>query len=148
MVILAIASTSFEMMIAAKIPVWRRVASQYVVVNLLGSMALSYFLGVMFGAAGLIAMTAGLMSTFLSIPGYAFLNWCYDSPEAQAHGGNQIAYYSEKWQATKLRWGQTLRDLGEIIYKIIRIITFPIWFTRACIDKFNQIKTRSTRTAP
>lgn len=140
--ILACASAAFELMIAAKIPIWRRLSGQSLLFNLGNSMVLSYLVGIMFGAAGLIAMTAGIFSTIMTIPGYKVLYWCYDSPQAQAHGGNMLAHYSQHWFAIKAKWGQTLRDLFTVIYKIIRVITFPIWFSRACVAKLQSFKSR------
>jgi hypothetical protein len=144
-IILAIASTALELMIAAKIPVWRRNAHKFKLVNLGLSVVLSFIIGILFGAAGLIAMTAAILSTILSIPGYAVLHWAYDSPEAQAHGGNMFAHYKQSWTDMKLKWGQTLRDFATVIYKTLRIITFPIWGTRALINKFRALKVRFAR---
>lgn len=134
-VILAVASSAIEMMFAAKIPAWRRAAKKYKLVNLIASLVLSYILGVMFGAAGLIAMTAAIFSTILSIPGYIFLEWAYDSPQAQKHGGNLIQYH-------KNRWKTVISDFFTIIYKVLRIITFPIWATRSLITKYRELKVR------
>ena len=99
------------------------------------SLMLSFILGVMFGAAGLIALGAAMISTVLSIPGYAILHWNYDSKEAQKHGGNMVHYLRGKWI-------QAFKDLAKVIYTIIRIITFPIWATRAAVNKINSIKAR------
>lgn len=136
-IILALASSAIELMFAAKIPAWRRAAKKYKLVNLIASLALSYVLGAMFGAAGLIAMTAAIFSTILSIPGYIFLEWAYDSPQAQQHGGNLIKYH-------KNRWTTVISDFITLIYKIIRIITFPIWATRFLIVKYRELKVRIT----
>lgn len=133
--ILAVASSAIEMMFAAKIPAWRKAAKKYKLVNLIASLVLSYILGVMFGAAGLIAMTAAIFSTILSIPGYIFLEWAYDSPQAQKHGGNLIQYH-------KNRWKTVISDFFTIIYKVLRIITFPIWATRSLIIKYRELKVR------
>ena len=105
--------------------------------NMIISILLSFVLGIMFGAGGLIAMSAAMISTVLSIPGYAFLEWAYDSPQAQKRGGNQIEYYNKRWK-------QALADLVQLTYKVIRIITFPIWATRAVIIKLNSFKQRRT----
>ena len=135
---LAAASTAIELMLAAKIPSWRKNAHKYKLVNLVLSVLLSFVIGIMFGAAGLIAMTAAIISTILSIPGYSILHWMYDSPQAQARGGNQYIYY-------KNRWKQALVDLGNMIFKIIRIITFPIWMARSLAIKYKNIKTKLAR---
>lgn len=137
MIWLAVASTVVEMMFAARIPSWRKNAHKYKWVNMTLSLLLSFILGVMFGAAGLIALGAAMISTVLSIPGYAILHWNYDSKEAQKHGGNMIHYLRGKWI-------QAFKDLAKIIYGIIRIITFPIWATRAVINKLNSLKQRRT----
>lgn len=133
--ILAFASCAIEMMFAAKIPAWRKAAKKYKIFNLIASLALSYIIGSMFGAAGLIAMTAAIFSTILSIPGYIFLEWAYDSPQAQKHGGNLIKYHKD-------RWSIVMSDLMTLIYKVIRVITFPIWATRSLITKYRELKVR------
>lgn len=133
--ILAVASSAIEMMFAAKIPAWRKAAKKYKLVNLIASLVLSYILGVMFGAAGLIAMTAAIFSTILSIPGYIFLEWAYDSPQAQKHGGNLIKYHKD-------RWSTVISDFFVVVYKVLRVITFPIWATRSLIIKYRELKVR------
>lgn len=139
-IILAIASTSFELLIAAKIPAWRRLSHKSLVFNLMNSMLLSYLTGIMFGAAGLIAMTAGVLSTLMTIPGYKILYWCYDSPEAQAHGGNLFQYYKQSMTASFTNMKTAIVDFFNMIYKILRIITFPIWATRSAVVKIRSIR--------
>ena len=135
MIALAISSTVVEMMFAARFPIWRKNAHKYKWVNMTLSILLSFILGVMFGAAGLITLGAAMISTVLSIPGYTFLHWVYDSPQALKHNGNMIVHLRAKW-------GQAFKDLAKVIYGIIRIITFPIWATRAVIIKLNSVKAR------
>jgi hypothetical protein len=77
--ILAFASAVVELTFASKFPVWRKAAKRNKAINLAISIALSFVLGIMFGAAGLITMAAAIISTVLVIPGYAFLEWAYDS---------------------------------------------------------------------
>lgn len=102
MMMLAIASAIVELTFASKFPAWRRAAKKNKAVNLAISIALSFVLGIMFGAAGLIAMAAAIISTVIAVPGYAVLEWAYDSPEAQAKGGNLIKYYSDKTKTVKI----------------------------------------------
>ena len=137
-IMLALASTIVEMSLAAKFPVWRRAAKKNKTVNMIVSILLSFALGIMFGAGGLIPMSAAMISTVLSIPGYAFLEWAYDSPQAAKRGGNQMEYYSKQWK-------QALADLAQLTYKVIRIITLPIWATRNAIIKINSIKSKYTK---
>lgn len=142
-IILACMSTAFEMVIAAKIPAWRRLAHKSAIFNLIASMLLSYIVGIAFGAQGLIAMTAGVLSTLLSVPGYTFLHWAYDSERAKKHNNNLIEYHSQKVRNGFQRWKQALNDLAALMYKIIKVITFPIWITRAIMLKLNK-STRQT----
>lgn len=137
-VMLAISSSIVELAFAANFPRWRQAANNNKAINLTISVIISYILGVAFGAAGLIAMSAAIISTVLSIPGYAFLHWAYDSPRAQKHNGNLLKHYTNKWK-------QVLTDFAEFVYKVLRIITFPIWATRAVIVKFNNMKTKFAR---
>lgn len=133
MIMLAIASTVVELMFAAKISVWRQNAYKLKWVNMLISIVLSFILGIMFGAAGIIALGAAMISTVLSIPGYAFLHWNLDSPAAQKVGGNLLVH-------TWTKWKQAVADLFQLIYKFIRFITAPIWITRNIINKYQAYK--------
>lgn len=139
-IVLALASSAVELMLAAKIPAWRRSAKKYKLINLSFSILLSFLLGMMFGAVGLIAMSAAVISTIMSIPGYSLLYWAYDSPDALAKGGNKFKYYSDKWK-------QVLTDFVNLMYKIFRIITFPIWATRLVFQKFTEAKNKVFRKA-
>ena len=134
-VLLAIVSTLFELMIAAKVPVWRRLSAKSLLFNLGNSILLSYVIGVAFGAAGLISMTAGILSTMFSVPGYKFLEWMYDSPQAKEHGGNQLQYVVDRWR-------QVLVDFGTVIYRFLRFITAPIWIWRRITTRLH-LKKRS-----
>lgn len=145
-VILAIMSTVLELMIAAKIPFMRQLSHKSKLFNLINSLFLSYIMGLAFGAAGLIAMTAGVLSTMMSVPGYAFLYWAYDSPEAQAHGGNLIQHKKIQFINSINQWKQTCIDFMNLIFKILKIITFPIWFARSCYIKFSRTSTSNTTT--
>lgn len=133
MLILAVTSTVLELMIAAKIPAWRKLSHRSKLFNLVNSLVLSFLIGVAFGAAGLIAMGAGVISTLLSYPGYKFLYWMYDSPMALKHGGNMFEY-------TKKKWMTALKDLAKVIYSVIRVITFPVWATRWVYNKINNAR--------
>jgi len=135
---LAVASTIVELAFAANFPRWRQAANNNKAINLSISIVISFILGMAFGAAGLIAMSAAVISTVMSIPGYAFLHWAYDSPRAKKHNGNLLKHYTDKWK-------QVLTDFVNIVYKVLRIITFPIWATRAVILKFNNIKAKYVR---
>ncbi len=140
MLILAVTSTLLELMIAARVPAWRRLSAKSPLFNLLNSLFISYIMGIAFGAAGLIALGAGVISTVLSVPGYQFLHWNYDSPMAKRHGGSM-------YQHTFKKWSTTITDFFHLIYKILRILTAPIWITRAAIVKYNAFKNRKSAIA-
>lgn len=140
MLILAVTSTLLELMIAAKIPAWRRLSAKSPLFNLLNSLLISFLTGLAFGAAGLIAMGAGVISTVLSVPGYQFLHWNYDSEMAKRNGGSMYKYTVNKWKTV-------ISDFFKIIYKIMRFITAPIWITRAAIVKYNSFKSRKVARA-
>lgn len=135
MMSLAIASAIVELTFASKVPAWRRAAKRNKAINLTISILLSFILGILFGAAGLIAMSAAIISTVLVIPGYAFLEWAYDSPEAQKHGGNLIKYYSDRWKTV-------MSDFAKLMYKILRILTFPIWGIRLLFQKISEFNAK------
>ena len=135
MIMLAIASTLVEMMFALNIPAWRRAARKYKWFNMTISIFLSFIMGIAFGAAGVIALGAAMISTVLSIPGYEFLYWNYDSPVAQRYGGNMMKHQRSKW-------GTAIKDFFTLIYKIIRILTFPIWGTRWVVLKWRAYQNR------
>jgi len=135
MIWLAVASTVVEMMFAARIPAWRKNAHRYKWFNMTISILLSFVLGLMFGAVGLIALGAAMISTVLSIPGYTILHWNYDSPQALKHGGNMTRHLRGKWT-------QALKDLAKVIYTIIKVVTFPIWATRSILNKINTVKAK------
>jgi hypothetical protein len=137
MIILAITSCALELMIAAKIPAWRKLSAKSPLFNLINSLAISFIMGLAFGAAGLVAMGAGVISTLLSVPGYQFLHWNYDTPQARARGGNQIAYYRANFNIHFDKWKIALSDLTKLTYNIIKFITMPIWVTRAIFVRIN-----------
>jgi len=122
-------------MIAAKVKWWRVKSYESKLFNMLNSLFLSFLVGLAFSASGLIAMGAGVISTVLSVPGYKFLHWNYDSEQAQKYNGNMM-------QHLKSKWFQTIKDFFTLVYKILRIITFPIWGTRWAVTKLKTIKTK------
>jgi hypothetical protein len=123
--VLALVSVVFEAMIASRSRALRQLAGRRVSVNLGVSLGLSVVLGVMFGAVGLIALTAGLMSTVMAIPVYRFLHWNFDSAQAVAAnslsdpcGFESATFRSEcrRYEALlKDRFASALRSLRPVI---------------------------------
>lgn len=139
MIFLAVASSIVELVFAANVPAWRQLAYKHKWFNMTVSILLSFILGIMFGASGLIAMGAAMISTALSIPGYQFLYWNHDSEMAKKHGGNMMRHIKAKWM-------QAFKDLAKVIYAIIRVITFPIWGTRLAFQKYQSFKLKFSRS--
>jgi hypothetical protein len=103
-------------------------------------MVLSYIIGIMFGAQGLIVMFAGVMSTFLTIPGYAMLAWNFDSPKAAAKGGN-VYKHTKTTIKPKMEKGKELAgDLLKVGYVTGKTVTAPIWVTRKAVRYYKSHK--------
>jgi hypothetical protein len=83
-------------------------------------------------------MTAGVLSTFLTIPGYAILNWNYDTPKAQSQGGNRYNHTKQTIKP-KLEKGKELgSDLIKVGYVTGKVITSPIWISRKAYRYFKS----------
>jgi glucan phosphoethanolaminetransferase (alkaline phosphatase superfamily) len=131
--LLSIMSAVLELMIAARIPLWRRLSYKSKLFNLLNSLFVSYLIGLAFGAQGLIAMTAGVFSTFLTIPGYAFLHWNMDSEKARK------TPQQNRYQNFKEKMTEPMSDMGKIAYVTIKIITAPLWIPRRIYGKLKGV---------
>lgn len=121
--ILAVCSTAFEMIIASKWDWWRTKAAHSLLVCGVGSIVLSYVLGVAFGAHGLIGMTAGIMSTVMSA-------MCYPILELYLKHKTEIAGYKTRSRAWLERNIQTLADFGRFLMSIVRLVTLPFRIIR------------------
>lgn len=130
--LLSITSAALELMIAARIPIWRQWSYKSKLFNLINSMFLSYLIGIAFGAQGLIAMTAGVVSTFLTIPGYSYLYWNYDSEKAKKTPERN------RMQHMKSKLSEPASDLGKISYGVVKLITAPLWIPRRIYTKINK----------
>jgi hypothetical protein len=137
---LAIMSAALELMIASQIPAWRKWSHKSKLFNLINSMILSYFVGIMFGAQGLIAMTAGFMSTFMTIPGYAILNWNFDSPKAATQGGNRYKHTKSTIKPKVEKGKELAGDLVKVGYVTGKVITSPIWISRKAVRFYKSHK--------
>lgn len=131
--LLSITSAVLELMIAARIPLWRRLSYKSKLFNLLNSLFVSYIIGLAFGAQGLIAMTAGIFSTFLTIPGYTFLHWNMDSEKAKK------TPQQNRYQNLKDKLSEPMSDMAKIAYATIKVITAPLWIPRRVYDKIKGV---------
>jgi hypothetical protein len=154
MLILAVTSCALELMIAAKIPAWRKLSAKSPLFNLLNSLVISFVMGIAFGANGLVAMGAGVISTILSVPGYQFLRWNYDTHTARAQGGNRAIYYWKNFHVHWAKWRKVLGEFNQLIYTFFRVITIPVRilnavfkFIKPYIIKYNAyVETKRART--
>lgn len=92
--------------------------------NMIGSIMLSYFVGKGFGAEGLIAMGAGMMSTAMSViylKGEQLMK--HRSGTSAGDGIRQMQEGAKLWWE---QYGQLLRDLWTVIVVLIKIITWPL----------------------
>jgi len=117
MVLLALASTAVEGFFAWHVPAWRRITKKYRLLDLFFSFFLSFAMGKFMGApSGLVIFGAGVISTVISMPMYPALNWC------EANAG-KIAQWRMKGQ-------EMAQDLVRLMVFLIRVVTFPFWFSR------------------
>lgn len=131
--ILAFTAFMAEMIFASKVSFWRQIAAKSKLANLIMSLLFSYTLASLFGAAGLIAMTAAILAMLMSIPGYAALAYLLDSEHAKEKGGDLMKYYWEKFSSV-------MSDFIILTYKTLRVITFPVWGTRAVVNKVKAFR--------
>jgi len=136
MVILAITSTILELMIAARVPIWRKLSYKYPLFNLVNSLFLSFIIGIAFGANGLVALGAGVISTILSLPGYRFLHYNYDSEKALLLGKSCYAHFTDTLKVSIDKWRSALKDFFSVIFILVKIVTFPIIVVRYAIKGY------------
>jgi len=132
--------TSFviEMMIASSFPYWRQLAHKNKAFNMIASIGLSSTIGFLFGAQGLIMMTGALFGTMLSIPGYAFLHWNYDTPKAKSSGGNRYDHMKKQAKPKYEKAKELGGDLAKTGWFVGRTITAPIWISRKIYRKVKK----------
>lgn len=118
MLILTAVSAVIELAIVSKVPVLGHLFDKLWLIGMFWSIGLSWFLGTIFGAAGLIALSAGLLSTCVTMVVYRF----HLMEAAHSFKQNQLP-----------KIVQVGRDVLRVMYITLRIITFPIWATRAVI---------------
>lgn len=131
--ILALATSMFEMAFAFKVPYWAKTAGRFPVLGLIASVTLSWFLGHIFGATGLIALMGGLLSTLMTVP-------CYILVEKWHNG--EIQPRLEKFRADWESFTEMMRDLWRVIRFVIRVVTFPIWGYRSAKEWCSRMKAR------
>ena len=105
--------------------------------NLIISLVLSVVLAMLFPAAGLIVLCAGVFSTFLSRPFAEILRFCRGIQAWFARNKDDI---KAGWERNK----EPLADLFKAIMALIRTITWPWRKYHQGKEKVIQFKTRSS----
>jgi len=88
--------------------------------NAVNSVLLSFGLGFVFGAEGLVAMSAAMISTMVSISGlYDGLNW------VRTHM-DEVTKVKEDTLETIRKGAVATRDIVAMIYGLVQIVTWPV----------------------
>lgn len=133
----AVTSLIFEIGIASKWSLYRKLASANLLVNLAGSMFLSWGVGVAFGASNMVMAVAAMLSTIMTIPYYQFMLQADQNPELFEEKRKELLGYWEDvlyaWNsikmAAKLTWWVAM-----LPFKAMRII-------QRYVDKAVEIRT-------
>lgn len=123
-VMLAVTSTIVEIVLLLKFKPLLNFLLKHKTLDLIFSFALSYFLGVMFGASGLIAMTAGIFSTLLSLMVYESGMLKQENREKVTNTKNTVVKTIKFWY---------------------RVASSPVRAIGWCSSKVNTMKEKVTR---
>lgn len=123
-VMLAVTSTIVEIVLLLKFKPLLNFLLKHKTLDLIFSFALSYFLGVMFGASGLIAMTAGIFSTLLSLMVYESGILKQENREKVTNTKNTVVKTIKFWY---------------------RVASSPVRAIGWCSSKVNTMKEKVTR---
>lgn len=154
-IILGVFSAFIELVIASKSKVWHRAITQGIhagpiqieraLTALILSIGLSFTLGTLFGAHGLISFTAGAFSTGIVLVAYPIINFCEDNQISPASIRGRLdssvargrAFHSqahEVWEDFR----QPLADFGKLMLVVLRFITLPVRILRAGAQWYNR----------
>ena len=103
--------------------------------NTAGSFILSWVIGMLFGATGLTVMLGGALSTGMSQMWFMVENQLKEN-------GYTWESFKEEYSQKMTDFAQLMRDFWKVIVFCIRVITFPIWGTRAAVLWFNETKAK------
>lgn len=121
---LAVTSTIMEIVLLLKFKPLLNFLLKHKTLDLIFSFALSYVLGVMFGASGLIAMTAGIFSTLLSLMVYESGILKQENREKVTNTKNTVVKTIKFWY---------------------RVASSPVRAIGWCSSKVNTMKEKVTR---
>lgn len=127
-IMLAVLSTGIEMFFVVQYETVRKFMINHKKFGLFFSFALSYALGTMFGAAGLIAMTAAIASTALSLVIYESGALKYAEPQNRAQITARVKKNTDLLVRTIKFW--------------FKIFTAPVRAIIWCKDKVDATKSK------
>lgn len=130
--ILTVASVLLEMFLIKKVRPLRWMNHKSALIGVIMSMALSWALGMIFGIAGLVAGTAGILSTVISEPIHAV-------KRARVRGRGKIDAWVNEFM-------DTYRPLFKVVKICFILIFLPLWapvlIRRYCLA-YKSIQLRS-----
>lgn len=112
-IVFAIIAAIVELRIATKVSVIKKAVQKIPILGVVFSIALSFLLGTMFGAAGLIVMFAAIGATVLTQPVYTVMNKTKDA--------------SKKTQDNIQEFKDTWRPVFKLIKYAFLLLTAPLW---------------------
>jgi hypothetical protein len=102
--------------------------------DLITSLGISYLLGALFSATGVVVVGAAMISTGLTLPYYPNM----------ARIDASIARTKESWNDNRDQIIQTFKDFAHLIYWIMRVLTLPVRAIRWVSIHLPEPQTRST----
>lgn len=122
--LVACVAAAFEIGLASKWRWYRIAAGNNLLVNLGGSMAISYVLSAAWDVTGLIAMVSALLSTLMTIPYYkvaAF--WDTVGRKRLDEARLRLMYFRERWETN---WKELISKSIRTTEVLLRVFTFPL----------------------
>lgn len=109
--------------------------------NTIGSFVLSWAQGKMFGAEGLVIACGGAFSTAMSQVYFLAEKYVQDTY------GHETIYKFISAQGDEIKKTvadglQLARDVWKVVKFCLKVITFPVWGTRAAIRGWNSFKSQ------
>lgn len=115
--VLALASAFIEFKLFYSVPFLRKLVEKSTAIGIAMSVFLSFVIGTLFGAAGLIVMVAALVSTMMTEPVHSVMRRAKRRPQQTEQTRSVI----DEYRAT---WGWVF----SLIRVSFKVVTFPIWF--------------------
>lgn len=142
--IVAFFSFLIEAVMAFKIPAWKRLGIRYTIAGVLMSLILSWLIGLLFGASGIIVMMAGLISTGLSYLMYVGMEYVDTHPKE----------YQKIVDGIKNAYKQILEVTSSLvaIIKVLgffaKIVLLPITLVKKAVAYVQQVINKFVKPAP